>query len=139
MPILRTCVMCLLLAWLPVAAADAPVDASATAPAPASGDSVLIRDAMIFDGTGREPFAGDVLVRDGRIAEVGRGLQAPAGVRALDAHGHALLPGLLDVHTHWTPGGTPSTFPAIANDAGEIPKRRPKIARPLDREPMQRR
>ena len=41
----------------------------------------------------------DVLIRDGVIAEIGN-LSAPAGVPRLDADGLALLPGLVDLHTH---------------------------------------
>lgn len=41
----------------------------------------------------------DVLIRDGVIAEIGK-LSAPAGVPRLDADGLALLPGLVDLHTH---------------------------------------
>jgi dihydroorotase len=43
--------------------------------------------------------ASDVLVRDGVVAEVGRGLSA-AGAAVLDADGLVLLPGLVDLHTH---------------------------------------
>jgi len=43
--------------------------------------------------------ASDVLVRDGVVAEVGRGLSAP-GAAVLDADGLVLLPGLVDLHTH---------------------------------------
>src|SRR5690606_13906074 len=40
----------------------------------------------------------DVLVREGRIAEIGA--PRPAGVEVLDADGLVLLPGLVDLHTH---------------------------------------
>ncbi len=43
--------------------------------------------------------ASDVLVRDGVVAEVGRGLSA-AGAAVLDVDGLVLLPGLVDLHTH---------------------------------------
>ncbi len=42
----------------------------------------------------------DLLVRDGKIAELGKGLKAPAGVRVIDAAGKLVLPGLVDVHVH---------------------------------------
>ncbi|ALM87026.1 hydrolase [Bordetella sp. N] len=42
---------------------------------------------------------GDVLIRAGRIAAVGRGLKAE-GVRRIDAHGMVVLPGFVDAHTH---------------------------------------
>src|SRR5690606_193684 len=76
---------------------------------------VLIRGATVFDGTDRAPVAADVLVEDGRISAVGPSLPTPAGATVVDAEGRALLPGLFDVHTHWTPNGVPATLPEIAN------------------------
>ncbi|WP_344760150.1 amidohydrolase family protein [Luteimonas lutimaris] len=84
-------------------------------PAGAAGDALLIRGATVFDGTANAPFDADVLVEDGRIAAVGPALEAPAGATVVDASGQALLPGLFDVHTHWTPNGVPATLPEIAN------------------------
>lgn len=57
----------------------------------------LYHGAEIFDGTGAVPRAGDVVVEDGRIIEVGTGLDGDVGV---DLTGHALLPGLIDCHVH---------------------------------------
>ena len=44
--------------------------------------------------------AVDILVRDGRIAEIGRGLDVPSGIERVDADGLVALPGLVDLHTH---------------------------------------
>ena len=81
----------------------------------AADGSVLIRDAMVFDGTGREAYRASVLVRDGVIAEIGPQIAAPKGVAVLNARGQALLPGLFDLHTHWTPAMTPSALPLVAS------------------------
>ncbi|MBC7791232.1 MAG: CIA30 family protein [Anaerolineae bacterium] len=59
----------------------------------------LIRNANVFDGI-RLLERQDVLVRDGKIASIGRGLPVPAGARVLDAVGKTLLPGFIDSHTH---------------------------------------
>ncbi len=83
--------------------------------ATAGDKAVLIRDAMVFDGTGRAPYAASVLVEDGRIAAIGAELTAPKGARVVNARGQALLPGLFDLHTHWTPNATPSELPQVAN------------------------
>ncbi|ACY98556.1 MULTISPECIES: dihydroorotase [Thermomonospora] len=56
--------------------------------------SFLIKGARLLGG---EP--ADLLLRDGVIAEVGRGLDA-AGAQVLDAAGLIALPGLVDLHTH---------------------------------------
>lgn len=79
-----------------------------------AGAPLLISGAEIFDATGAAPYRGDVLIRDGRIAEIGPRLRAPRGARVVDARGQALLPGFFDVHTHWTPGGSPAITPDIA-------------------------
>lgn len=60
---------------------------------------LLVRGATILDGTGAPRFTGDVGVRDGRIAGVGR-VAGPAR-QTVDAAGLALMPGIVDVHTHY--------------------------------------
>ncbi len=76
--------------------------------------SLAIVGATVFDATGAAPRVATVLVEDGRIVRVEPGLKPPAGVRTIDARGKALLPGLFDLHTHWTPAGEPDTTPQIA-------------------------
>ena len=77
---------------------------------------LVIKGGTVIDGTGAPGFAGDVAVRDGRIAEVGEGLD---GRRVLDAGGHVIAPGFIDIHTHydaqvfWDPGLTPSSFHGV--------------------------
>jgi imidazolonepropionase-like amidohydrolase len=57
----------------------------------------LLTNARIFDGTGAAIADGDVALEDGRIVEVGTGLD---GEEAHDLGGKALLPGFFDCHTH---------------------------------------
>src|SRR5215468_903125 len=64
--------------------------------------TLLIRNARIVDGTGGPSRQGDVAVRDGVIAAVGRDLAA-AATRTIDARGKVLAPGFIDVHTHFDP------------------------------------
>src|SRR6266481_10119983 len=60
---------------------------------------ILIRGGTIIDGSGRPGELGDVGVRDGRIAALGRSL--PAGsARVIDAAGLAVAPGFIDIKTH---------------------------------------
>jgi imidazolonepropionase-like amidohydrolase len=58
---------------------------------------VLFTGGQIFDGTGAAPAAADVVAEDGRIVEVGPGLDAD---EAVDVSGRTLLPGLFDTHVH---------------------------------------
>ena len=57
----------------------------------------LFTGGSIFDGTGSPLGEADVLVEDGRILDVGSGLD---GDDAVDVRGRTLLPGLFDCHTH---------------------------------------
>ncbi|MEO5697043.1 MAG: amidohydrolase family protein, partial [Burkholderiaceae bacterium] len=74
---------------------------------------LLIRDALVFDGSGGAPSIGSVGVRGGRIEFVGEIAQVSAR-RVVDAQGLALMPGIIDSHTHfdaqitWDPTVRPS-------------------------------
>ncbi len=59
----------------------------------------VFHGGRVFDGTGADLAAGDVVIEDGLIVEVGTGLDGDEGV---DCAGKALLPGLFDCHVHLT-------------------------------------
>ncbi|RMG16966.1 MAG: hypothetical protein D6731_05050 [Planctomycetota bacterium] len=61
---------------------------------------VLIAGGLVFDGEGGRPRQADLAVREGRVVAVGRLGGAAARLR-LDAEGAWVLPGLVDVHTHY--------------------------------------
>lgn len=60
----------------------------------------LIRNALVFDGTGTAPQNVDIAVKDGRIAARGSQLPAEQAGRVIEGEGKWLMPGLLDIHTH---------------------------------------
>jgi len=72
----------------------------------------LIRGATVFDGLGGAPQRADVGVRAGRIVAIGRVREAAADT--VDADGLSLMPGIVDLHTHfdaqvtWDPTLSPS-------------------------------
>jgi len=66
-----------------------------------SNPTLAIRNALIVDGTGAAPFKGDVALANGKILAVGKFDGTAA--REIDAHGHVLSPGFIDVHTHFDP------------------------------------
>jgi N-acyl-D-aspartate/D-glutamate deacylase len=78
---------------------------------------LVIRDAQVVDGSGAPSFRGDVAVRAGRIAAVGRDVER--GAREIDAGGLALTPGFIDLHTHydcqlfWDRHATPSPWHGV--------------------------
>jgi imidazolonepropionase-like amidohydrolase len=62
--------------------------------------SVLIKNATVITVTGDDMTETDILVRDGIITQIGKGLTAPNGVTTVDASGKYVLPGIIDAHSH---------------------------------------
>ena len=60
---------------------------------------LIIRNAQVFDGSGLPPVLSDVAVSNGRIAHIGS--TAEAAHETIDAKGLALMPGIVDLHTHY--------------------------------------
>ncbi len=61
--------------------------------------SLVIRNGLIVDGNGGEPYAADLAVRDGKIAAIGK-IDA-TGAEEIDASGRIVTPGFVDIHTHY--------------------------------------
>ncbi len=90
----------------PIAAAAAPFP---PLPEPAP-PAVLITNATIWTSGPEGTFQNaDLLVRDGKIAAVGRALTAPPGAMVIDGSGAHVTPGIIDCHSH----------SAIAGDVNE--------------------
>lgn len=60
---------------------------------------LLIRNALVYDGSGAAPYSADVGVDADRVAAIGC-LDGSEGRLEIDAQGKALAPGFIDVHTH---------------------------------------
>jgi N-acyl-D-aspartate/D-glutamate deacylase len=61
---------------------------------------LVIRGGLIADGSGGEPFVGDVAIAGGIIAAVGPDLAMRAR-EEMDAAGYVVTPGFVDIHTHY--------------------------------------
>lgn len=73
-----------------------------TTPPPTSGQPIVFRDGIVLtmdDSRSILPVA-DVLVVDGKIAEVGPGLAVPDGTYEIDARRGIVMPGMIDTHRH---------------------------------------
>jgi imidazolonepropionase-like amidohydrolase len=77
-----------------------PADLYASTYKPLPSRPTLITNATVLTAAGDRIEGGSVLMRDGRIAAVGRQLQAPAGAVVVDASGKWVTPGIIDAHSH---------------------------------------
>ncbi len=72
---------------------------------------LVIRGGVIIDGTGAPGYEADLAIDGDRIVAIGRALGH--GRREIDARGHSVSPGFVDLHTHldaqigWDPECTP--------------------------------
>lgn len=60
----------------------------------------LFKDAKIYDGTGSEPFKGDILVDKDRIVKVEPSIKAEDGWEIIDLDGLSISSGFIDAHSH---------------------------------------
>src|SRR5947207_15504118 len=77
---------------------------------------LVIKGGTVVDGSGSPGVRADVAISDGKVVAIGPDLE---GERALDAGGHVVAPGFIDIHTHydaqvfWDPALTPSCFHGV--------------------------
>lgn len=62
--------------------------------------NLLIRNATVLTITKGTLEKTDVLVQNGKIAQIGEGLSAPGGTDTIDATGEFVMPGIVDAHSH---------------------------------------
>ncbi len=78
---------------------------------------LIIRGGLIVDGSGSEPYFADLAIDDDTIVAIGK--IEGNGVREIDAKGHAVTPGFIDLHTHldaqagWDPNLTPIVWHGV--------------------------
>jgi imidazolonepropionase-like amidohydrolase len=86
--------------------------AGLAAAAPAAEKPLLLRNGTIITVSGETIPGGDVLVRNGKIAEIGKGLTAP-DAETIDLAGRWVMPGIIDSHSHIALEGD-------VNESGEL-------------------
>jgi imidazolonepropionase-like amidohydrolase len=67
--------------------------------APLAAETIVIENATIMTVT-KGTLKGSVVVKDGKIAEVGEKVMVPEGATIIDAGGQYLIPGIIDCHSH---------------------------------------
>jgi imidazolonepropionase-like amidohydrolase len=86
--------------------------------AASDADTFLLRGGTVHPASGPEVAGASVLVRDGRIAEIGVKVAAPKGVRVVDVKGLHVYPGMIDAATQL--GLTEIGAVAETNDINEL-------------------
>lgn len=66
----------------------------------ADSGEILIKNATIMTASHGTIKNGSILIRNGKIAEVGTNISAPAGATVIDATGKYVIPGIIDAHSH---------------------------------------
>jgi imidazolonepropionase-like amidohydrolase len=83
-----------------LAASLGSASVSHTTPPPDAIPVILIQNATILTVSHGTIENGSILIKDGKIAEVGPSIKAPAGARVIDAAGQFVMPGIIDCHSH---------------------------------------
>src|SRR5712664_2635350 len=74
--------------------------ASTRAAAAESSSVILIQNATLLTVSHGTIEHGSILIKDGKIAEVGANLKAPKDAQVIDAAGQFVIPGIIDCHSH---------------------------------------
>jgi len=69
-------------------------------PAPTAGTLVAITNANIMTASRGNIMGGTILIRNGKIVEVGTNVTVPAGAKVIDGRGKWVTPGIIDAHSH---------------------------------------
>jgi imidazolonepropionase-like amidohydrolase len=69
-------------------------------PAPSAGTLVAITNANIMTASHGNIMGGTILIRNGKIAEIGANVTVPAGAKVIDGRGKWVTPGIIDAHSH---------------------------------------
>ena len=67
--------------------------------APLCAQTYVIKNATVMT-VSKGTFKGSILVKDGKIAEVGEKVMEPQGAKIIDASNQYVIPGIIDCHSH---------------------------------------
>lgn len=62
--------------------------------------NVLIKNGTVLTVTKGTLEQTDVLIKEGKISQIGKNIAVPVGVKVIDASGHFVMPGIIDAHSH---------------------------------------
>ncbi len=74
--------------------------------APMCAETIVIQNATVMTEGPQGIFKGSVVVKDGKISEIGEKVMVPAGATIIEAGGQYLIPGIIDCHSHIAGSGS---------------------------------
>ena len=86
---------------------------------PFASRPTLIRNVTILTAAGPTIRNGGILMRDGKIADVGANVSAPSDAIVIDGAGKYVTPGIIDNHSHIAGSAAPADAGALTNDVNE--------------------
>lgn len=92
--------------------------------------TLLLRGGTLWTATGEVLTASDLLLKDGKIAAIGKALPIPAGTRVVELKGKIVTPGLVDMHSHL--GVYPAPHAKANQDGNEMTQPTTPFVRAID-------
>nr|MBA3657171.1 amidohydrolase [Gemmatimonadaceae bacterium] len=86
---------------------------------PWASRATVIRNVTLLTAAGPSIRNGSILLRDGKIAELGATVNAPTDAIVIDGSGKYVTPGIVDTHSHIGAGGAPGGQGTQTNDVNE--------------------
>ncbi len=86
---------------------------------PFASRPTLIRNATLLTAAGPAIRNGSILLRDGKIVEIGATVSAPSDAIVIDGTGKYVTPGIIDTHSHVGGGAAPGDPGALTDDINE--------------------
>ena len=71
---------------------------------------IVLKNGHIIDPKNKIDAISDIAIKDGKIAKIGKGIDAGASKKTIDVTGLYVTPGFIDIHTHVFVGSKPETF-----------------------------
>ena len=80
------------------------------------GQDLLIKNGSVLTVTQGKMVGADILIQNGIITKIGQGIEAPEGIKIIDASGKFVIPGIIDTHTHIALSGTNEGSESITSE-----------------------
>ena len=61
---------------------------------------IILKNGLVYDGSGAKPFKGDILIKDDKIIDISNNIQPEEGWEVIDLEGLSVSPGFIDAHSH---------------------------------------